>query len=633
VLLSLRHTDAVYRIDKANGSIRWKLGGNSAVGDREQHLRVEHDPEKTFHGQHDARFEPNGDISLYDNHTWFLGAARGAEYHVDTHAGTARLVWQYEAPDGRHSNATGSLRRYANGNDNLITWGFKRYTLFTEVDAAGNVLLDATFPNGEAPYRTIKAPTSEFDVNLMHQTAGLAAASFPPAPRVLSVGPAIGRTSGGSPVTIIGSGFTGATAVKFGSADASSFSVESDSLITAVAPSGSGTVDVTVTTPGGTSAKGPHNMFVGSDATFSTGTGSWTPNVNATVALSRTISRSRDYSLKVNPAKSGFSSVLTSGYTVTPNARVTGSVWARTALGRERVRSALIFYDGGGSVLAFAQGRFALVSGRWSRVAVTGTSPTGAASVALFLDDASLTGSDQLIYKRLPPSVSSISPNYGSVRGGTPVIITGSGFTGATAVKFGSAKARSFTVDTDSSITAVPPAGSGTVGVTITTRAGTSSITTPNLLSAADSTFEGGAGSWANKVNATVSISSTRSRTGKNSLEVSPVKSGFDAVLTAPYPVAAGAEYDATVWVATPGVIEHVLPFLIFYGPGGGILSIEQGAIFRKTSTTAWIRLTLAALSPEGATSVAVGVDNAEGTADLYLDDAALTGSVRFTYR
>jgi hypothetical protein len=76
-----------------------------------------------------------------------------------------------------------------------------------------------------------------------------------------------------------------------------------------------------------------------------------------------------------------------------------------------------------------------------------------------------------------------------------------------------------------------------------------------------------------------------------------------------------------------------VFPFLIFYGTGGGILSIEQGAMFRKTSTTAWIRLTLAALSPEGATSVAVGVDNAEGTADLYLDDAALTGSVRFTYR
>jgi hypothetical protein len=410
VLLSLRHTDAVYRIDARSGSIRWKLGGNSVVGDREQHLAIEQDPETTFYGQHDARFEPNDDISLYDGHTWFSGAARGVEYHVDTRAGTATLVWQYQSPDGAHSDATGSFRRYANGDDNLVTWGFKPYTLFTEVDGAGTILLNLTFPDGEAAYRTIKAPVDQFDVDLLRRTAGLAAASFPPAPRVLSVGPAIGHKGGRATVTIIGTGFAGATAVRFGTAKASSFTVDSDSSITARAPSGSGTVKITVTTPGGVSPTRPPNMLVGSDATFTTGTGSWAQNVNTRVALSRAISRSPGYSLELKPRRTGFASALTSGYPVSASAHVTGSVWARTALGRERVRAALVFYDKHGSTLSIAQGRFVPVSGRWTRVAVTGTSPASGTSVALavdaaegntilYVDDASLTGSVRFTYQ------------------------------------------------------------------------------------------------------------------------------------------------------------------------------------------------------------------------------------------
>ena len=131
VLLSTRNADAVYRIRRSTGAIVWKLGGNSVVHDREQRLTVRNDPEGTFHGQHDARFQPDNDISLFDNHTWYLGAARGVEYHLDTGAGTASLVWQYRSPDGGHSSATGAFRRYDTGNDNLVTWGFKPNSLFT----------------------------------------------------------------------------------------------------------------------------------------------------------------------------------------------------------------------------------------------------------------------------------------------------------------------------------------------------------------------------------------------------------------------------------------------------------------------------------------------------------------------
>lgn len=80
-------------------------------------------------------------------------------------------------------------------------------------------------------------------------------------PAVSSVNLPGGPTGGGTTVTITGSGFTGATAVDFGTVPATSFSVDSDSLITVVSPPGQGTVDVTVTGPGGTSATSAGDRF------------------------------------------------------------------------------------------------------------------------------------------------------------------------------------------------------------------------------------------------------------------------------------------------------------------------------------------------------------------------------------
>jgi hypothetical protein len=72
------------------------------------------------------------------------------------------------------------------------------------------------------------------------------------------------------------------------------------------------------------------------------------------------------------------------------------------------------------------------------------------------------------------PAVTRVDPNHGSPSGRTTVSITGTGFTGATAVQFGSTSAKSFTVNSASSITAVSPKGKRTVDVTVTTPAGTS---------------------------------------------------------------------------------------------------------------------------------------------------------------
>ena len=78
-------------------------------------------------------------------------------------------------------------------------------------------------------------------------------------PTVSGVSPTSG--SAGATVTLTGTNFTGATAVHFGAVAASSFTVVSATSATAVVPAGSGTVDVTVTTPGGTSALSSADQF------------------------------------------------------------------------------------------------------------------------------------------------------------------------------------------------------------------------------------------------------------------------------------------------------------------------------------------------------------------------------------
>ncbi len=80
-------------------------------------------------------------------------------------------------------------------------------------------------------------------------------AEVQPAPTVASVGPPTGSFNGGSPVTISGTDFAAVSAVSFGGAAAKSFTVGSESQLTAVAPAveRTGPVDITVTTAAGTS--------------------------------------------------------------------------------------------------------------------------------------------------------------------------------------------------------------------------------------------------------------------------------------------------------------------------------------------------------------------------------------------
>lgn len=81
------------------------------------------------------------------------------------------------------------------------------------------------------------------------------------APSVQGVVPVSGPE--GTLVLITGSGFTGATSVSFGSLQTSNVTVQSDTRIVAASPiGGTGTVDVTVTGPAGTSAPNASDQFI-----------------------------------------------------------------------------------------------------------------------------------------------------------------------------------------------------------------------------------------------------------------------------------------------------------------------------------------------------------------------------------
>ncbi len=62
-------------------------------------------------------------------------------------------------------------------------------------------------------------------------------------------------------VTITGTNFTANATVNFGTTGATGITVSSATSITAIAPAGTGAVDVTVSTPGGASATGSADKF------------------------------------------------------------------------------------------------------------------------------------------------------------------------------------------------------------------------------------------------------------------------------------------------------------------------------------------------------------------------------------
>jgi hypothetical protein len=193
LLVSARHMDSIFYVDRSTGAILWKMGGSTYTKDNATYVTVL-DP---FRRQHDARLLPgwsstcsggSGRISLFDDETFEAAPARAVVYDVNVGSvdggtagcdggvvdggtpGTATVVWQHKGV--ANSIGLGSFRILADGS-RTIGWGAGAPNpAFTEVDVNGNTLLDVSFADGNGSYRAIKVPTTALDLEAMRLAVG-----------------------------------------------------------------------------------------------------------------------------------------------------------------------------------------------------------------------------------------------------------------------------------------------------------------------------------------------------------------------------------------------------------------------------------------------------------------------------
>jgi hypothetical protein len=283
-----------------------------------------------------------------------------------------------------------------------------------------------------------------------------AAASAPPT--VAKINHKTGSSLGGQTVAIEGGNLSAATAVRFGSAEAS-FTVESATRIRAVSPPGEGTVAITVTTPEGTSPLTPADEY-----TYETRV----PQVSK-------ISASK------GPAAGGV--ILTiSGVNFTEVSSVQFG----------DLPAAEYTVDSSKQITAVSPAQ----SVGLDNITVTnsyGTSPTRYCGP----NEEKKLCSYRDRYKVLEPTITGISPASGPTAGATPITITGTGFelgTSGTTIKFGKAQATDVECASSMQCTALTPPSkkAGTIDVVATmSGAGGVGATTPKNPPADDFTFGG----------------------------------------------------------------------------------------------------------------------------------------------
>ena len=149
VIVSARHLNAIYRIDKASGEIDWKLGGSS----RPESLVVPGHlgDELLFGGQHDARLHGDGTLTLFDNETLDPRPPRALRYRIDPIARVATPLEAIGNPAVSESSAVGSARKLPGGNW-VVYWGAS--PVHTEQTPSGAPVLRLAF-DGRVDYRFV----------------------------------------------------------------------------------------------------------------------------------------------------------------------------------------------------------------------------------------------------------------------------------------------------------------------------------------------------------------------------------------------------------------------------------------------------------------------------------------------
>jgi hypothetical protein len=148
LLISGRSTHAIYKIARRDGEILWRLGGR--YGDFTMGADTQ------FAWQHDARRQPDGTLTVFDN-----GAtpaveprSRGLILAVDERAMTAGLLHEYTHARVL-AGSQGSVQLLANGNV-FVGWG--EVPRVSEFDREGRLLFDAVLGRQYESYRAFRLP-------------------------------------------------------------------------------------------------------------------------------------------------------------------------------------------------------------------------------------------------------------------------------------------------------------------------------------------------------------------------------------------------------------------------------------------------------------------------------------------
>jgi hypothetical protein len=178
LVVTARHLDAMFRVDRSTGEIEWKLGG-STRGDGTS-LTIVGDPLGGPHAAHDGRLLADGHVTLHDNRTGATDSQRprAIEYAIDTAAKTATLVWSYTSVLNPASSSLGSVRRQPDG-DTVIGWGDAVGPWLEEVDPTGRQLLTVSTVPGTIFFRADKVAESTYSRDVLRSLAGRAAAPAP----------------------------------------------------------------------------------------------------------------------------------------------------------------------------------------------------------------------------------------------------------------------------------------------------------------------------------------------------------------------------------------------------------------------------------------------------------------------
>ena len=150
LLVSARHTWAVYKIDGGTGDVVWRLGGKKSDFSFGRGAR--------FAWQHDARWRASDELTVFDNQAANEIAeadhSRGLILRLDEAAGRATLIREFTHPAGLLAGSQGSLQNLPGGGV-LIGWGSKPH--LSEYDAEGRLVFDAQFFATDQSYRALMA--------------------------------------------------------------------------------------------------------------------------------------------------------------------------------------------------------------------------------------------------------------------------------------------------------------------------------------------------------------------------------------------------------------------------------------------------------------------------------------------